>query len=73
MGYSRPLFLYFHLFNTVDSNIKFANDWIQAVGLWCSQQLLYQLSHNHCPNLTEKRDITGPLYNAHQYSRLVRH
>ena len=39
MGYSRPLFLYFRLFNTVHStqmfNLKFAIDWIRTVDLWC--------------------------------------
>ena len=53
MGHSRPLFLYFHLFNTVDSkqmfNLNFADDWIRNAALWCCKQLLYQLIHNHCP------------------------
>ena len=46
------IFLYFRLFNTVDSNkcsINFADDWIRTADL-CFQKLpLYQLSHNHCP------------------------
>ena len=53
MGHSRPLFLYFRLFNTVDSkplfNIKVANDWIWTVDLRYWKQLLCQLSHNNCP------------------------
>ena len=52
MGHSRPHFLYFRLFNTVDSkimlNINFADDWIQTATHWYWKQLLYQLSHNHC-------------------------
>ena len=39
MGHSRPLFLYFRLFNTIDSkvmfNINFTNDWIRTLDLWC--------------------------------------
>ena len=26
-----------------------AEDWIRTSDLWCQKQLLYQLSHNHCP------------------------
>ena len=46
--FSRPLF------NTVDSkcSIKFfANDWIRIEDLWNWKQLLFQLSHHHCPKL----------------------
>ena len=46
VGHSQPLFIYFSLFNTVDSkqmfNINFADD------LWYWKRPLYQLSHNHC-------------------------
>ena len=52
MGNSRPLFLYFHLFQTVVSKcslIFFADDWNRTADLWNRKQLLYQLSHNHCP------------------------
>ena len=28
---------------------KFASDWIRTVDLWRWQQLLYRLSHKHCP------------------------
>ena len=45
-------FLYFRLFNTVDSKHSiqiFADDWIRIADLWNCKQLLYQLSHNHCP------------------------
>ena len=27
----------------------FADDWIRTTDLWYWKQLLYQLSHNHCP------------------------
>ena len=43
-------FLYFCLFNTVDSKQmfnNFADDWIQTADLWYWKQPLYQLSHNH--------------------------
>ena len=55
MGDSLPLF-YSHLSKTVNSkqqmlNIHFADDWIQTMDLWYWKQLLYQLSHNHCPSL----------------------
>ena len=53
MGHSRPLFLYFCLFSTVDSkhSIKiFADDWIRTMALWNWKRPLYQLSHNHCPH-----------------------
>ena len=33
MGHSRPLFLYFRLFNQLIVLIKFADDWIQMVDL----------------------------------------
>ena len=50
MGHSRPLFLYVHLFNTVDSKqmftINFADDWTRTVDLWYCKLLLYQLGHN---------------------------
>ena len=53
LGHSRPLFLYFRLFNTVDSEmfniIFFADDWFRTADLWIWKQLLYQLSHNHYP------------------------
>ena len=29
-------------------SIKFSDDWIQTVDLWCWKQPSYQLSHNHC-------------------------
>ena len=51
MGHSRPLFLYFRFFNTVDCkqmfNINFADDWIQTAHLGYCKQPLYQVSHNH--------------------------
>ena len=53
MGHSRPLFLYFRLFNTQltvnKCSINFADDWIQTADLWYWKRPLYQLSHNHCP------------------------
>ena len=46
-------FSLFRLFNTVDRkqmfNINIANDWIQTADLWYQKELLYELSHNHCP------------------------
>ena len=30
-------------------NKKIADDWIQTLDLWFLKRLLYQLSHNHCP------------------------
>ena len=30
-------------------NIKFADNWIQTVDLWCQKQPPNQQSHNHCP------------------------
>ena len=58
-GHSRPLLIYFLLFNTVDNeledkqmfNINFADDWSQTEVLWYRNQPLYQLSHNHFPAL----------------------
>ena len=59
VGHSRPLLIYFRLFNTVDNklvnkemlNIKFADDWSQIADLWYQKRPLYQLSHNHFPCL----------------------
>ena len=52
MGHSRPLFLYFHLFNTVYLIQlivnKIGDGWIETTDLWGGKQLLCQLSHNHC-------------------------
>ena len=49
VGHSWPLFLYFRLFDTVDSkqmfNIKFPDDWIRTKDLWYWKRLLYQLSY----------------------------
>ena len=53
---SRPLFLHFHLFNTVESYCSinfFANDYIRTADIWVRKQPLYQLSHKHCPNFDE--------------------
>ena len=58
-------FLYFRLFNTVDSkqmfNKKFAEDQIRTADLWCRKQPLYQPIHNHCPKVQpshrEKSDV----------------
>ena len=50
IGRSRPLFLYFCLFNTVEStqmfNMNFDNEWIRTAELWYWKRLLHQLSHN---------------------------
>ena len=32
-------------------SINFANGWIRTADLWYRKQLLYQLSHNHCPTI----------------------
>ena len=53
MGYSRHLFHYFSLFNTVELESKcsiwfLADDWIWTANLWNWKQPLYQLSYNHC-------------------------
>ena len=52
-------FLYFRLFNTVESkqmfNIIFvADDWIRTADLWCQKGPLYQMSHHYYP--------TSPLF-----------
>ena len=47
MGHSRPLFLYFPFFNTVDSKHSiyiFVDDGIRTSDLWSWKQQLYQLS-----------------------------
>ena len=53
LGYSRPLFLYVRLFNTIDSkqmfNLNFADDWIWTADVWFSKRPLNQQSHYHCP------------------------
>ena len=52
-SFSRPLFLYFRRYNTVDSkqtfNINISDDWIQIADLRYWKWPLFQLSHNHCP------------------------
>ena len=48
--HSRPLFLYFHLFNTVQIQLivhKIANDWIRTSDLWRQKWPLYQPRHNY--------------------------
>ena len=53
VGHSRPLFIYFRLFSTVNKqmfNINFANDWSRTIDLWYWKWPLYQLSHNHFPS-----------------------
>ena len=32
-------------------NVNFADDWIRTMDIWCWKQPLYQLSHNHCPEI----------------------
>ena len=54
VGHSRPLLIYFRLFNTVDNklvnkqmfNIYFSYDWSLTKDLWYQKRPLYQLSHN---------------------------
>ena len=48
-------FLYFRLFNKVDSKHSiqiFANDWIWTADLWHWKRSLCQLSHNHYPKFS---------------------
>ena len=51
----RCLFLYFSIFNALDSaqlfNINFADDSIWTTDLCCLKQPLFQLNPNHCPAL----------------------
>ena len=55
VGHSRPLYIYFRLFNIVDNkqvnkqmfNINFADGWSWTTGLLYRKQPFYQLSHNH--------------------------
>ena len=51
MCHSRPLFLYYCLFYLKVQLLEktFATVIIQTAYLWCQEQPLYQLSHNHCP------------------------
>ena len=51
MGYSRPLFLYFCLFKTVDLK-QWSIKIFRTTDLWCQKRPLRQLSHNHCPLVT---------------------
>ena len=51
MGRSRPLLLYFRLFNSVDSKCSIwnvADEWIWTLDFWNWKRPLYQLSHNQC-------------------------
>ena len=68
MGHSRPLFLYFRLFNTQltvnKCSINFADDWIQTADLWYWKQPLYQLRHNHCPVFENLCPINNCIKNA---------
>ena len=57
MGHSRPLFLYFCLINYTIGRYSYANVWIGTADLWNRKRLLYQLSHNQCPNCSGKRRI----------------
>ena len=58
MGYSRPLVSLFSSFQYSWQHIiyiyiiRFADDWIRTVDLWCRKGPLYQLSHDHCPSFT---------------------
>ena len=51
MDHSGHLFLYFRLFNSVDSkqmfNINNADDWIQTSDLWYRKWRFSQVSNNH--------------------------
>ena len=48
MGHFGPLF-HFLSFQYTMFNKNLADNWIQTADLWCWKQLLYHLSHNHCP------------------------
>ena len=53
IAHCRPLFLYFCLFNTVESkqmfNTNFAENCIRTADIWFQKRPLCRLSHNHCP------------------------
>ena len=55
MGYSGPLFSLFSSFQYIwqltNVQNKIADDKFRTVDLWCWKQLLYQKSHNHCPQI----------------------
>ena len=68
MGHSWPLFIYFRLFNTVDSeqmfNINIADNWIWTTDFWYRKRPLYQRSQNDCSwiSCTLKPYFTDPRY-----------
>ena len=63
MGHSG---FFFYLFSSFQYNwqlgfiINFANDWILTAVLWYRKWTLYQLSHNHCPDLKSFSVIAEP-------------
>ena len=60
------LFFGFLLFQYIWQYVKFADDWIRTVDLWCQKRPLYQLSHNHCPLrylFYSTKDISYTLHN----------
>ena len=63
-------FLYFCLFNTVDSiqmiNINFADDWIRTSDPWYRKQPLYKLHNNNCPTYLWLCDVITWSSSHHQ-------
>ena len=50
-------------------SVFFANDWIRTTDLWNWKRLLYQLSHNHCPDFyTLTLVAVMGLHNSHRTS-----
>ena len=49
-------------------NINFAVDWIRTADLWYHKQLLYQLSHNHCPYVIQNVFVIENLIKTFEYS-----
>ena len=44
-----PASFSFRLFDTVDTELNFADEFIRTADLWYRKRPLCQLSHNHCP------------------------
>ena len=50
-------------------NINFADDWIRTADLWYRKQLLFQLSHNHCPDIVSSFNLLVMLLDALFFSQ----
>ena len=62
MGHSQSLFFFIFVFliqllQQLRVN-KFANDWIRTADLLCRKRPLYQLRHNHCPELVHELSLS---------------